>query len=357
MADISNITVPVEGVNTTYYIKDKTARSDIALNRTTLGTQCKNLFNPNAVIWYQPTKTSIAKDGTITSIATSDSRSWGLANAEYFLTLPAGKYIVKTITESLDDTISANENIRGYNETGSQVFGVYPNIVGTRTTTFTIDTVTTIGIMFKLFTQTCKIMIYGADITDDVYEPYSDSVDTRLIKNKSDIALNKSTLGYQRKNQLNETGYLSSITSVTRGTKSISGNQITLTATAADCYTKPNADSDGGFRISVEPNTDYILSWESDNSNSGNVYIFMNGTTDGRKSVDNNVSKTLKFTTNSDTTFITIRLGVSNSGDSITYSNIMLRYADILDDTYEPYKPSLQEQITALEARIAALGG
>lgn len=165
---------------------------------------------------------------------------------------------------------------------------------------------------------------------------------------RSDIAVNKSTLGYQRKNILDETGYLSSITSVTRGTKSISGNQITLTATAADCYTKPNADSDGGFRISVEAGTDYILSWESDNSNSGLVYVFMNGGTSSRKAANNNGVKSLRFTTNSDTTFITIRLGVSNSGDSITYSNIMLRYADILDDTYEPYQPSLKEELESL---------
>ena len=33
----------------------------------------------------------------------------------------------------------------------------------------------------------------------------------------------------------------------------------------------------------------------------------------------------------------------------------MIRYADIIDDTYEPYRPSVQEQIAALEARIAAL--
>ena len=33
----------------------------------------------------------------------------------------------------------------------------------------------------------------------------------------------------------------------------------------------------------------------------------------------------------------------------------MIRYADIADSTYEPYQPSLQKQIEALEARIAAL--
>ena len=157
----------------------KEVRTNVTAVGTALGYQKKNLFNPNAVNWYQPTKTSIAEDGTITSTATSDSRLWSLANAEYFLTLPAGKYIVKTITESLGEN-SIIENIRGYNESGSQVFEIYPNIVGTRTTTFTIDETATIGFMFKLITQTCKIMVYNADITDGTYEPYVESVDERL---------------------------------------------------------------------------------------------------------------------------------------------------------------------------------
>ena len=195
--------------------------------------------------------------------------------------------------------------------------------------------------------NTTESVIIGIQNTSAsaISDENGENISENIAAVKSDIALNRTTLGTQCKNLLNETGYLSSITSVTRGTKSISGNQITLTATAADCYTKPNADSDGGFRISVEPNTDYILSWESDNTYAGLVYVFMNGNTSNYKNANNKVSKYIKFTTNSDTTFITIRLGVSNSGNSITYSNIMLRYADILDDTYEPYQPSVQEQI------------
>ena len=187
-------------------------------------------------------------------------------------------------------------------------------------------------------------MLRYADITDGTYEPYKESIDKRLIQNKSDIAVNKSTLGYQRKNLLNETEYLSSIASVSIGTFNISGNSIILTATGKDCYTKPHTNSDGGYRIPVEPDTDYILSWESDNTYAGLVYVFMNGNLSQQRLANNKDTKYIKFTTNSDTTFITFRLGVATSGISITYSNIMLRYADILDDTYEPYQPSVQEQ-------------
>ena len=67
----------------------------------------------------------------------------------------------------------------------------------------------------------------------------------------------------------------------------------------------------------------------------------MKGNLSQQRLANNKDTKYLKFTTKSDTTFITIRLGVATSGNSITYSNIMLRYADITDDTYEPYQPSL----------------
>lgn len=176
---------------------------------------------------------------------------------------------------------------------------------------------------------------------------------------KSDIAVNKTTLGIQCKNLLNENAYISSITLINRGTITKSGNSITLTATSDDCYTLPFNVAGGAYEIPVLPNTDYILSWDSDNTNYGVVYTFMNGlaTTGNLKSINNHDAKQLRFKTNYNTTFITVRFGVTYTGDSITYSNIMLRYADIQDDTYEPYQPSLQEQIDALTTRISALEG
>ena len=181
---------------------------------------------------------------------------------------------------------------------------------------------------------------------------------TRTNANKikahaSDIAINHTTLGTQCKNLLNETEYLSSITSVSIGTFNISGNSITLTATGKDCYTKPHTSSDGGYRIPVEPDTDYILSWESDNTYAGLVYAFLNGDLSQQRLANNKDTKYLKFTTKSDTTFITIRLGVATSGNSITYSNIMLRYADITDDTYEPYKESIDERLIENKSHAA----
>ena len=188
----------------------------------------------------------------------------------------------------------------------------------------------------------------GIDATADkaVADENGSNISETFSAVKNDIAINRTTLRTQCKNLLNETEYLSSIIIVWHGTSSIVGNQITLTATGTDCYVTPYLSEDGGYRIPVEPNTDYILSWESDNSNSGKIHVFMNGIMTKQQFANNSVTEYLKFTTDTDATFITIRFGVSNSGDSITYSNIMLRYADITDDTYEPYKENIDERIT-----------
>ena len=325
-------------------IEDK---SNIAINKTTLGYRCKNLLNNTASTTTVNNVTfTVNSDGSIT--ATQTTTSSGNATIKVAtMTLKPGTYI-----------------LTGDDEIRSSGFGAIRFYVGSTIYSsnkpYTFDTEVTINVRLFIWqgvningSKTIYPMLRYADITDSTYEPYKESVDDRIIQNKSNIALNKSTLGYQRKNILNETGYLSSITSVSIGTFNISGNSITLTATGKDCYTKPHTSSDGGYRIPVEPDTDYILSWESDNTYAGLVYVFMNGNVSQQKLANNKDTKYFKFTTNSDTTFITIRLGVATSGNSITYSNIMLRYADITDDTYEPYKESVDDRITQNKSDIA----
>lgn len=326
--------------------------NDIAINRTTLGTQCKNLLKNNAA-----TKTvngvtfTVNDDKSITVDGTATARIIFLVGAAY---IPQSENYIYTGTPSGGASSTYSMNYRDRSsvyktaETGS---GITAQFEGGKTYEAVIDIRSGVTVSNLTFYP----MLRYADITDDTYEEYHETVDERILENKFDIAVNKTTLGYQRKNLFNETEYLSSITSVSIGTFNISGNSITLTATGKDCYTKPHASGDGGYRIPVNPDTDYILSWESDNSNDGYIYAFMNGSLSQQKLANNKDTKYFKFTTKSDTTFITIGFGVSNSGDSITYSNIMLRYADITDSTYEPYQPSVQEQISALISRIEAL--
>jgi hypothetical protein len=54
----------------------------------------------------------------------------------------------------------------------------------------------------------------------------------------------------------------------------------------------------------------------------------------------------------------TVRIKIASgcTTDSLVFYP-MLRYAEVTDDTYEPYTPSLQEQINALTSAVEALGG
>ena len=334
-------------------------KSDIAVNKTTLGYQGKNLLKltlttrtVSGITFTVNDDYSITLNGTSTAIIWQEIGAIGGNNFRkeklIFTGNPAGTGSGAGLEAWYMNSTTGNKYVAIANGDILTESDYGPS--GAISYEFHINKGKTYN------NVTFYPMLRYADITDGTYEPYKESIDDRIIQNKSDIAVNKSTLGYQRKNILNETEYLASITSVSIGTFNISGNSITLTATGKDCYTKPHTSSDGGYRIPVEPDTDYILSWESDNTYAGLVYVFMNGNLNQQKHANNNGSKRLKFTTNSDTTFITIRLGVATSGNSITYSNIMLRYADILDDTYEPYQPSLVERCLLKDTAGIALG-
>ena len=330
-------------------------KSNIAVNKTTLGYQSKNLLKltlttktVSGITFTVNDDYSITLNGTSTAIIWQEIGAIGGNNFRkeklIFTGNPAGTGSGAGLEAWYMNSTTGNKYVAIAN--GDILTESEYDSSGAISYEFHINRGKTYN------NVTFYPMLRYADITDDTYEPYKESVDERLIKNKSDIAVNKSTLGYQQKNLFNETEYLSSITSVSIGTFNISGNSITLTATGKDCYTKPHTNSDGGYRIPVEPDTDYILSWESDNTYAGLVYVFMNGNLSQQKHANNKDTKYIKFTTNSDTTFITFRLGVATSGNSITYSNIMLRYADILDDTYEPYKSSVDARINTINSKI-----
>lgn len=115
---------------------------------------------------------------------------------------------------------------------------------------------------------------------------------------------------------------LNSSKGVIRGTAiwDFSLRYITLTATEEDCYTTFNANNKV-YKIPVKPNKGYILTWDAI-GDIGKVYIFRNGLSASSVSIDNTIG-VLRMTTNADTEFITFRLGVTNAGESCTYTNLM----------------------------------
>lgn len=163
-------------------------KSQAAINRTTLGTQCKNLHDTLSVNWYQPGKTSVASDGTVTTTITSDSRSFTYANSEHYITLEAGNYIITANT--LEFAAGSSALIRGCNSDNRSLFALSVSSAGLHKAAFSLSKKTTIGIMYKLYSQTCTIMIRDADILDDTYEPYQPSlIDRCLLKDTAGINL------------------------------------------------------------------------------------------------------------------------------------------------------------------------
>ena len=140
-------------------------------------------------------------------------------------------------------------------------------------------------------------------------------------------------LGWNGKNILNFSEWADTVTSTYHGTSTIEGNSITISATGNDAYTNSRV-----YGIHVKPNTDYVVSWSSNNNNNGTVYAFLNGywTGDNIFYGSNLIKKSFTLRTKADTTFITFRLGVEEAGNSITYSNIQIEEGSTATP-YEPY--------------------
>ena len=148
------------------------------------------------------------------------------------------------------------------------------------------------------------------------------------------ISLNGNTTqeGSSGKNIFDYKYWVDNIT-VIRGTKTVNGNSITITATDTDSYTNYRGTYEVLFP-KVTTNTDYTLSWDRDSGSArGLIYVF----DEGGSAITSVQSTAKKVTFNSGSnTFIQFRFGVQASGNSITYSNIMLEKGSTAT-AYEPH--------------------
>ena len=143
---------------------------------------------------------------------------------------------------------------------------------------------------------------------------------------------------------------------VTRGTKSVSDGKITLTATSDDCYTDHDGSSwknNGIKTIPCKPNATYTFSWECEGDSEGRIYIFENGSTNNMRDTINKAHK-LSITTSADAEYLTVRVGVRNSGTSITYWNLQLEEGDTATQ-YKPYIPSVKMLADEVNAQNESL--
>lgn len=141
-------------------------------------------------------------------------------------------------------------------------------------------------------------------------------------------------------------------------TSSTTKNGLTFTVNDDGSITvngTATADTEITLRnMTLLANTDYILSG-CPSGGTGNSYRMyaINTSTWAIAGADYGSSYTLSTGNNTGWSFrIQIKSGYT-ANDLAFYP--MLRYAEIADDTYEPYVPSLQEQINDLRAAIAAM--
>ena len=146
---------------------------------------------------------------------------------------------------------------------------------------------------------------------------------------------------------------------INKGTGVFENNGVTLTATDNDCWTRFNvSEYPIGARIPVSPGQKIKLVWDSDTSDEkGNVYIFPDGLVTGSKYVKNNVEE-LDYTVPADVSFLTVRFGVTTSGDTISYSNIMVLLQSETDLTYASHAMTnreLTEKVQDLDTKITGI--
>lgn len=143
------------------------------------------------------------------------------------------------------------------------------------------------------------------------------------LKNKANLV--------QSKNLFDMTSYLNFLnTMATRpiangALDNIDSSSFTFSTIGHDCYTNGwAASSNTVFKIQVQQNTTYTMSWDFSGSD-GSTFVFFNGVSGSGNMVQTKNSKMkLTFTTKEDTTFITVRFGIDDGGTSATIGKIQV---------------------------------
>lgn len=173
------------------------------------------------------------------------------------------------------------------------------------------------------------------------------STTNKVLKDNADsikqLDTNKANL-VQSKNLFDMTSYLNFLNAlatraIMNGTlDNIDSSSFTFTTTGHDCYTNGwNGPSNTSFKIQVQQNTTYTMSWDFSGSD-GLAFVFFNGTSGSDNMFQTkNSNEELTFTTREDTTFVTVRFGINDGGASATIGNIQIELDQVATD-YMPYK-------------------
>ena len=318
---------------------DTQIKSDIALNRTALGMQCKNLIKPI----YQ---TSTIQDVTFTinsnnSITVNGTNNLSTSDANFKIfdqQLERGTY---TLTGGVSETFRLR--------LGTGPSNTFVGIDIGNGFTFTVSEKARYVILCQVPKSetanniTFYPMLRYADITDGTYEPYTDDLQTQIQNNNQKIEY---ITGISRKNLCNITYTSRKVNNVLNVTVN-SDKTISL---LTDSAVTVNVIEILTPLITLKANTTYILSGGISSiirlelrDENKNPFIFDSGSgTEYTSRTNKNV-------------YVAVRIQSGTEiNPSVTLSP-MLRIKGT-DSTYEPYQDDLQTQINNILARLTAGG-
>ncbi len=206
-----------------------------------------------------------------------------------------------------------------------------------------VDKVTGMGLSKNNFSDADKSKL------DDL-ENYDDTeIKSDIAKTAEQSALNRGTLGYQRKNFLNNTLTSKTVNGITftlNEDKSITVNGTATVAVQVDVFTIP---SDLVGKTMVLSGCPFGGNYQA------GYALYAARTVSNTNTFGYDVGGGVKVTIpeNGCKVRIIVRAGATVN-NQIFYP--MLRCAEITDNTYEPYKPSVEERLNDITDRIWGLG-
>lgn len=177
------------------------------------------------------------------------------------------------------------------------------------------------------------------------------------LEYKSDIIINRTTLGTQRKNLLKNTAV----------TKTVNGVTFTVNDDKSITVSGKSTSSSTTFfnvckalELTLENDKSYIMTGCPENNKSSDNKTLCYLRADSSKGViANDTGNGVTFTTSESSSptyaIICVSANADFTDNPVTFYP-MIRYADILDDTYEPYQPSLVERCLLKDTAGIALG-
>lgn len=345
-----------------YLAKKKDLLNGIAINQTTIGTQCKNLLNHTLeTTEINGVTITVNKDKSITinGEATSDIKILlgkikdNKKNNLILSGCPDGGSRSSYNLELAWTNMSYNDSLGEYIMVSQEEYDIGKNYTYIckkgDSKHFDISLIIKRGTVMS--NHIFKPMVRYADIIDETYEPYKENVDERIIKNTSDIDVNKSditvnksdtaliktALGYECKNLIKPIYQTSTIQGVTFTVNS--DNSITTNGT------NNLSNSDANLKIfdqQLEPGT-YTLTGAVNET-----FRMRLGVGSGNTLAGKDIGNGFTFTVSKKERYVILcQVPMSETADNVTFYP-MLRYADITDNTYEPYKENLIELYNSL---------